>query len=78
MIEKHGVRCFELSRKLAEETNIYKGITLLFNNPVDNRKPKERWRLYHFKDGEPLKETLCIHYQICYLFGRERKIRHSY
>ncbi|KAL9300528.1 hypothetical protein AtEden1_Chr2g0243811 [Arabidopsis thaliana] len=41
MIEKHGVRCFELSRKLAEETNIYKGITLLFNNPVDNTKPKK-------------------------------------
>ncbi|EFH56841.1 hypothetical protein ARALYDRAFT_900971 [Arabidopsis lyrata subsp. lyrata] len=39
------------------------------------RKPNDRWRrLYVLKDGEPLNEPLCIHYQSCYLFGRERKI----
>ncbi|XP_010474434.1 PREDICTED: FHA domain-containing protein DDL-like [Camelina sativa] len=66
--------CFELSGKLAEETTRYKGITLLFNEPPDARKPNDRWRLYVFKDGEPLNEPLCIHHQSCYLFGRERKI----
>jgi hypothetical protein len=45
---------FELSGKLAEETNRYRGITLLFNEPPEARKPSERWRLYVFKDGEPL------------------------
>ncbi|KAG7625973.1 FHA domain-containing protein DDL [Arabidopsis thaliana] len=65
---------FELSGKLAEETNRYRGITLLFNEPPEARKPSERWRLYVFKDGEPLNEPLCLHRQSCYLFGRERRI----
>ncbi|CAA7032398.1 unnamed protein product [Microthlaspi erraticum] len=65
---------FELSGKLAEETNRYRGITLLFNEPPEARKPNQRWRLYVFKDGEPLNEPLPIHRQSCYVFGRERRI----
>ncbi|XP_024015567.1 FHA domain-containing protein DDL [Eutrema salsugineum] len=65
---------FELSGKLAEETNRYRGITLLFSEPPEARKPTQRWRLYVFKDGEPLNEPLQLHRQSCYLFGRERRI----
>ncbi|CAA7394442.1 unnamed protein product [Spirodela intermedia] len=65
---------FELSGKLAEETNRVRGITLLFTEPSDARKPDVRWRLYVFKGGEVLNEPLYVHRQSCYLFGRERRI----
>ncbi|KAJ4839753.1 hypothetical protein Tsubulata_026034 [Turnera subulata] len=65
---------FELSGKLAAETNRYRGITLLFNEPPDARKPDMRWRLYVFKGGDVLNEPLYIHRQSCYLFGRERRV----
>ncbi|XP_010931810.1 uncharacterized protein [Elaeis guineensis] len=65
---------FELSGKLAEETNRVRGVTLLFNEPPDARKPDVRWRLYVFKAGEVLNEPLYIHRQSCYLFGRERRV----
>ncbi|CAI5953314.1 unnamed protein product, partial [Closterium sp. NIES-64] len=65
---------FELSGKLAEETNRFRGVALVYNEPPEARKPSIRWRLYVFKDGEPFKEPLYIHRQTCYLFGRERKV----
>ncbi|KAI0498778.1 hypothetical protein KFK09_019671 [Dendrobium nobile] len=65
---------FELSGKLAEETNRVRGITLLFNEPPDACKPDIRWRLYVFKAGEVLNEPLYVHRQSCYLFGRERRV----
>ncbi|KAK4851027.1 hypothetical protein QYF36_011880 [Acer negundo] len=65
---------FELSGKLAAETNRFRGITLLFNEPPEARKPDVRWRLYVFKGGEVLNEPLYIHRQSCYLFGRERRV----
>ncbi|KAL8144285.1 hypothetical protein V2J09_017317 [Rumex salicifolius] len=65
---------FEYSGKLAEETNRVKGVTLLFNEPPDARKPTTRWRLYVFKAGEALNEPLYVHRQSCYLFGRERRV----
>ncbi|XP_075487558.1 FHA domain-containing protein DDL isoform X2 [Primulina tabacum] len=65
---------FELSGKLAAETNRYRGITLLFNEAPDARKPDIRWRLYVFKGGEVLNEPLYVHRQSCYLFGRERRV----
>ncbi|PIN09906.1 Transcriptional regulator SNIP1, contains FHA domain [Handroanthus impetiginosus] len=65
---------FELSGKLAAETNRVRGITLLFNEPADARKPDIRWRLYVFKGGEVLNEPLYVHRQSCYLFGRERRV----
>ncbi|CAK9317694.1 unnamed protein product [Citrullus colocynthis] len=65
---------FELSGKLAAETNRVRGITLLFNEPPEARKPDVRWRLYVFKAGEVLNEPLYIHRQSCYLFGRERRV----
>ncbi|KAE8733569.1 FHA domain-containing protein DDL [Hibiscus syriacus] len=65
---------FELSGKLSAETNRVRGVTLLFNEPPDARKPDIRWRLYVFKAGEVLNEPLYIHRQSCYLFGRERRV----
>ncbi|CAK9175520.1 unnamed protein product [Ilex paraguariensis] len=65
---------FELSGKLAAETNRVRGVTLLFNEPPDARKPDVRWRLYVFKGGEVLNEPLYVHRQSCYLFGRERRV----
>ncbi|GFP90002.1 fha domain-containing protein ddl [Phtheirospermum japonicum] len=65
---------FELSGKLAAETNRVRGVTLLFNEPPDARKPEIRWRLYVFKGGEALTEPLYVHRQSCYLFGRERRV----
>ncbi|XP_057251173.1 FHA domain-containing protein DDL [Beta vulgaris subsp. vulgaris] len=65
---------FELSGKLAEETNRVRGVTLLFTEPPDARKPTVRWRLYVFKGGEVLDEPLYVHRQSCYLFGRERRV----
>ncbi|KAL3851231.1 hypothetical protein ACJIZ3_013113 [Penstemon smallii] len=65
---------FELSGKLAAETNRFRGVTLLFNEPPDARKPDTRWRLYVFKGGEVLNEPLRVHRQTCYLFGRERRV----
>ncbi|MCO5581721.1 hypothetical protein L7F22_035610 [Adiantum nelumboides] len=50
------------------------GVTLLFTEPPEARKPNVRWRLYIFKDGEPFNEPLYIHRQTCYLFGRERRV----
>ncbi|CAH2070513.1 unnamed protein product [Thlaspi arvense] len=52
--KKYEEPSFELSGKLAEESSRYRGITLLFSEPSEARKPTQRWRLYVFKDGEPL------------------------
>nr|CAD1837480.1 unnamed protein product [Ananas comosus var. bracteatus] len=57
---------FELSGKLAEETNRVRGITLLFTEPPEARKPEIRWR-FMFSRVEK-----CL--MSCYLFGRERRI----
>ncbi|CAI9784186.1 unnamed protein product [Fraxinus pennsylvanica] len=65
---------FELSGKLADETNRVRGITLLFTEPPDARKSDTRWRLYVFKGGEVLNEPLYVHRLSCYLFGRERRV----
>ncbi|WCJ37198.1 SMAD/FHA domain-containing protein [Euphorbia peplus] len=65
---------FELSGKLASETNRVRGVTLLFTEPPEARKPDVRWRLYVFKGGDVLNEPLYIHRQSCYLFGRERRV----
>lgn len=35
------------------------GVTLLFNEPPDARKPNIRWRLYVFKNGEVLNGKSC-------------------
>ncbi|KAL5230195.1 hypothetical protein ABZP36_028971 [Zizania latifolia] len=65
---------FELSGKLAEETNRVSGVNLIYSEPPEARKSEIRWRLYVFKGGEPLNEPLYVHRMSSYLFGRERKV----
>ncbi|CAI9099729.1 OLC1v1036591C1 [Oldenlandia corymbosa var. corymbosa] len=66
---------FELSGKLAAETNQYRGVTLLFTEPPDARKPDIIWRLYEFRGGEMLNDKpLYLNRGSCYLFGRERRV----
>ena len=63
----------ELSGKLTEDTNTYKGVVIKYSEPPEARKPKRRWRLYQLKDDKEL-PILHIHRQSAYLLGRERKI----
>ena len=43
---------FELSGKLAAETNTFKGVVLKYNEPMEARKPERQYRLYVFKGKE--------------------------
>ncbi len=52
---------------------MYNGVVIKYNEPIEARKPKKRWRLYVFKGEEEL-PFYPIHRQSAYLFGRERKI----
>ncbi|PAV91005.1 hypothetical protein WR25_25703 isoform B [Diploscapter pachys] len=63
----------ETSGTLAEDTNMYKGVLIKYNEPPEAKKPKLRWRLYPFKGDEAL-PVLYIHRQSAYLIGRDRKI----
>ncbi|KAL5010953.1 hypothetical protein ScPMuIL_013258 [Solemya velum] len=71
-IEKEGPN-FEVSGKLAEDTNTYKGVVIKYNEPPEARKPKKRWRLYAFK-GENVLPMLQIHRQSAFLMGRDRVV----
>ena len=62
---------FQTSGKLAEDTNVYRGVVIKYNQPPEARKPKTKWRLYPFK-GEEALPVLHIHRQSAYLIGRDR------
>ena len=64
---------FELSGKLTEDTNTYKGVVIKYNEPPEARKPRRRWRLYPFKNDEPLK-PYHMHRQSAFLLGRDRLV----
>lgn len=64
---------FELSGALVEDTNTFRGEVIKYNEPPEARIPKRRWRLYPFKNDEPL-PVMYIHRQSAYLLGRLRKI----
>uniref|UniRef100_A0A915IKG4 FHA domain-containing protein n=1 Tax=Romanomermis culicivorax TaxID=13658 RepID=A0A915IKG4_ROMCU len=64
---------FEVTGKLAEDTNKFKGVLIKYNEPPEACKPKLRWRLYPFKDNESL-PTLYVHRQSAYLIGKDRRI----
>ncbi|EUB56483.1 Smad nuclear-interacting protein 1 [Echinococcus granulosus] len=64
---------FELSGKLAADTNTYKGVVIKYNEPEDARKPTSFWRLYPFKGNEALK-VMHIHRQSGYLIGSAQHI----
>ncbi|KAG5858010.1 hypothetical protein ANANG_G00025560 [Anguilla anguilla] len=58
---------------LVEDTNTFRGVVIKYNEPPEARIPKRRWRLYPFKNDEPL-PVMYIHRQSAYLLGRQRKI----
>ncbi|GBM68367.1 Smad nuclear interacting protein 1 [Araneus ventricosus] len=64
---------FATSGKLAEDTNMYNGVVIKYNEPAEARKPKKRWRLYPFK-GDTNLPFIPVHRQSAYLFGRTRSI----
>ncbi|XP_070692264.1 smad nuclear-interacting protein 1 isoform X2 [Pempheris klunzingeri] len=64
---------FQLSGALTEDTNTFRGVVIKYNEPPEARIPKRRWRLYPFKNDEPL-PVMYIHRQSAYLLGRQRKI----
>ena len=64
---------FELSGKLTEETNTYRGVVIKYSEPPEARKPKKRWRFYPFKGDETL-PVLHLHRQSAFLLGRDRKV----
>jgi len=68
---------FEVSGNLGKaERTAAGGTELKFDEPEDARKPAVRWRLYLFKNGEPMLQEdggfYKIHRQSAYLFGRDR------
>ena len=64
---------FALSGALVEDTNTFRGEVIKYNEPAEARIPKRRWRLYPFKNDEPL-PVMYVHRQSAYLLGRQRKI----
>ncbi|KAI6183004.1 3-methylcrotonyl-CoA carboxylase 2 [Aphelenchoides bicaudatus] len=64
---------FEVSGKLAGDTNTFKGVVIKYNEPPEAAKPRLKWRLYPMK-GEEVMQPVYIHRQSAYLVGRDRKI----
>lgn len=64
---------YNLSGKLTEYSNTYKGVVIKYNEPAEARKPRTRWRLYPFK-GEEAMSVMHIHRQSAYLIGRQRHV----
>jgi smad nuclear-interacting protein 1 len=73
MPEQMEKRNFNLSGKLAQDTNTFNGVVIKYTQPPEARKPKRRWRFYPFKGDKGL-PTLYIHRQSSYLIGRDRKV----
>lgn len=48
-------------------------MVIKYNEPPEARIPKRRWRLYPFKNDDPL-PVMYIHRQSAYLLGRQRRI----
>ncbi|RWS13406.1 smad nuclear-interacting protein 1-like protein [Dinothrombium tinctorium] len=64
---------FGLSGKLAEDTNVFNGVVIKYNEPPEAKCPKRKWRLYPFK-GEEALPFIPIHKQSAFLLGRDRKV----
>jgi smad nuclear-interacting protein 1 len=67
---------FGLSGALAKDEvtgNIYNGVLLKWTEPLDAAPPPKGWRIYVFK-GDEIVETLYLHRQSAYLFGRETRV----
>ena len=49
------------------------GVVLKLVEPLDSARPSKKWRLYVFKNEE-ISETLHLHRQSAYLFGRDKRV----
>jgi len=65
---------FGLSGALAAEANTVAGVTLVYNEPPEARKPSAAWRLYCFKGEAEACPPLPLHSRSCWLLGRERRV----
>ena len=45
---------FELSGKLAAETNTFNGVVLKYHEPPEAKLPTKKWRLYVFKGDQQI------------------------
>lgn len=67
---------FGITGALAKDKNtgnVYNGVVLKWSEPLDAAKPDRNWRCYVFQ-GEALVDTLHLHRQSAYLFGRDEKV----
>lgn len=64
---------FGLSGKLREDANNVNGVVLKYSEPADGRLPNRRWRLYPFKNDEPL-EPIPLRKKSFFLLGRDRNV----
>ncbi|CAO1615667.1 unnamed protein product [Jaminaea pallidilutea] len=64
---------FKPSGLLAKESNQVNGTALKYHEPPEAKRPKKKWRLYVFKNGEEI-DLLHVSQQSCYLFGRDRAV----
>ena len=64
---------FETSGKLMEDTNMFRGRIIKYNEPPEAMKPRKRWRFYPFKGDEAL-PVIYIHRQSAYLIGSDRVV----
>ncbi|XP_055963976.1 smad nuclear-interacting protein 1-like [Sorex fumeus] len=63
----------ELSGALLEDANAFRGVVVRYSEPPEARVPKQRWRLYPFKNEEAL-PVMHVHRQSAYLLGRHRRV----
>lgn len=67
---------FGLTGALAKDEitgNMYNGVLLKWTEPLDAAPPQRGWRIYIFK-GDNIIDTLYLHRQSAYLFGRESRV----
>ncbi|KAG5439949.1 hypothetical protein PCANB_000231 [Pneumocystis canis] len=64
---------FELSGRLAAESNNINEIPLKYYEPIEACKPDKLWQLYVFKNNEQI-DILDIHQKSFYLLGRDRMV----
>ena len=72
--EEPSIKRYEkVSGKLNLDIIKFNEVVIKYNEPLQARKPKCRWRLYPFKEEELL-PVLHLHQQSVFLFGYDRTI----
>jgi len=66
---------FVPSGKLAEDTNIFKGVLIKYNEPPEAKIPKVRWRMYQFKVRTLICYSCYVTAILCSVFRAKRNCR---